>query len=206
MERLDTSRKRLTFLIYTALALGIASYALLYLFGDPKLANRFDVSFANANMSAIPGHFFFGGVALLLTPLQLSDTIRLRWRSLHRLTGLLYTIAVFIAGVSALLIAPRAQGGMVSVAGFTTLALLWLGSTALAWQRALMMDFANHARWMYRSGALTSSAITLRILLGLGVPVAKLPLELVYSTASWAAWIINLAVCEYFFVPRADKH
>ncbi|MEO0438359.1 MAG: DUF2306 domain-containing protein [Pseudomonadota bacterium] len=205
MEKLKLNRKRTVLLIYAVLALGVAAYAIAFLFGDPKLENRFDRSFVSAETSAIPGHFFFGGLALLLTPLQLSAKVRLRWRATHRFAGLLYAVAVLIAGVSALVIAPRAQGGMVSVVGFTTLSLLWMGSTALAWQRALVRDFTGHARWMYRSVALTSSAITLRIILGLGVPVAKLPLDLVYSTAAWAAWIINLAVCESLFVRRADR-
>ena len=195
MQLNDRIKRACPFALLFTLCLGTAGYAIRYLLLDPDLANSFDVRYARAAQPAIGGHFFYGGAALAIGPLQLLRRIRQRWPQIHRTLGLLYTCCVGIAGVSALAIAPQAATGAAASA-FTVLAMLWLTITGLAWQRVLVGDFEGHARWMCRSIALTSSAVTLRIILGLGIPVAGLPFDLVYGTAAWSCWIINLLLCE----------
>lgn len=199
--------RRTTFkCLYVALALGVTTHAVGYLFRFPSPFNVFDLSFAALRHIAVPGHFFYGALALLLTPIQMSGTVRRRWSRLHRLSGLVYLVAVLIAGVSALRLAPTAQFGTVTKFGFMTLGSLWLATTAYAWQRVLVRDFAGHGRWMYRSIALTASAVTLRLILGLGVPLAGLPMSTVYPVAAWSCWLINLMVCEWLLRRSSGMH
>ncbi|MFK7887534.1 MAG: DUF2306 domain-containing protein [Gammaproteobacteria bacterium] len=183
--------------LYFVLALAVAAHAVGYLFQWPNPYNRFAINFAALQHIGVPGHFFYGALALVLTPVQISGAVRRRWPRVHRLTGLVYLMAVAIAGVCALRLAPTALHGTVTRIGFLILGSLWLLVTAYAWQRILVRDFEGHARWMYRSIALTSSAITLRIMLGLGVPLAGLPMSTVYPVAAWGCWLINLALCEW---------
>jgi hypothetical protein len=49
---------------------------------------------------------------------------------------------------------------------------------------------------MYRSVALTHSAVTLRLILGIGSGFLQLPFLPVYIGAVWLGWSIILAVCE----------
>jgi uncharacterized membrane protein len=53
---------------------------------------------------------------------------------------------------------------------------------------------------MMRSYALTFAAVTLRIYLGLGVPIAGIPFEQVYTFSAWASWVVNLLVVEWLLV------
>ena len=80
--------------------------------------------------------------------------------------------------------------------GFAILALLWLATMSLGVAAAVRRDFAAHRRWMLRCMALTTAAITLRIMLGVGAGALRLPFDAVYITAAWASWIVNLAVVE----------
>ncbi|MEL6868877.1 MAG: DUF2306 domain-containing protein [Pseudomonadota bacterium] len=194
-----------TRLLYLVLALGVANYAVSYLFRFPNPLNSFDMNFAALRSLAVPGHFFLGALALALTPIQMSSFVRRRWPAIHRLSGLLYVLAVFLGGVSALRLAPDALFGNATQLGFVVLAILWLSFTAYAWQRILVRDYAGHGRWMYRSIALTASAITLRVILGIGVPLAGLPMATVYPIAAWACWPINLVVCEWLLRRPSGK-
>ncbi len=205
MSALPTIGRFAVRLVYLVLALGVAAYAVRYLFRWPNPFNAFDVSFAVVQHLSVPGHFFFGALALALTPVQLSERVRRRWPRAHRLSGLIYLIAVFIAGICALRLAPSAQFGVLPKLGFLILGSLWLTFTAYAWQRVLVRDYSGHARWMMRSIALTASAVTLRLILGLGAAWAGQPMSLVYPFAAWACWLINLALCEWWLRRPSGK-
>lgn len=173
-----------------------AAYAFAYLYlafrsGDP-FAARFAISGWN-----VPAHFFGAGLALLLVPLQLSATVRRRWPGLHRVGGLLSAAAVLVGGVSGLSLAQHAQGGWPTRLGFSVLSLLWIGVTVNGIRLAIAGELARHRRWMAYSIALTAGAVTLRLMLGLGAGALHLPFMAVYVTASWASWLINLALCAW---------
>jgi hypothetical protein len=68
--------------------------------------------------------------------------------------------------------------GPISGAGFLTLDIVWLLTTAIALRWAIKLWFDLHRRWMLRSYALAAAAISLRIMLPLsavvGLPTAIL--------------------------------
>jgi uncharacterized membrane protein len=180
--------------LFSLLCLGVAGYAFAYLYLAFRPGDPFAAQFAVSGWD-VPAHFFGAGLALLLVPVQLSQAIRRRWPAVHRTCGWLSAAAVLIGGVSGLSLAQHAQGGWPSMAGFSLLALLWLGVTGNAIRFAIRGDIARHRTWMAYSIALTSAAATLRVMLGVGVVLLQLPLMTVYVTAAWASWLLNLAIC-----------
>lgn len=185
------------FFFLVVLCIGVAGYSMSYLLADPNIHNPFVVRFAEAGF-AVSFHFFFGATALLLVPFQASARFRNRWTHAHRALGGAYIGCVLLSGVSGLIIAQGTHTGFGPRLGFSILSLLWLGFTARAVWALIAKDIANHRRWMIRSMALTTSAITLRVILGLGFGVFGFDFPAVYAFASWASWLINLVLIELY--------
>lgn len=187
---------RLTFAVFAFACLAVATHAFAWLYQafDPR--NPFHGSFAAAGWP-VPAHFFAAGLALLLAPVQYLSGLRRRAPRLHRTCGWLYVAAVATGGVSGLLLAPRAQGGLANAVSFAALSLLWLACTGLAIRHAIAGRLEAHRRWMLRSIALSFAAVTLRVYLGLGIAVLGLPFDTAYLAAAWLCWPVNLLVCEW---------
>jgi uncharacterized membrane protein YozB (DUF420 family) len=84
----------------------------------------------------------------------------------------------------------------VTTFGFGTLAVLWIGTTAMGWRMARAGRFADHRRWMIRSFAVTFAFVTFRLELQIGVVLLGLPFEVSYQGAAVLCWITNLLVAE----------
>lgn len=199
---LPLALRRLLFLLFVLACVAIALHAFTYLFRAFNPGNPFHASFAAAGWP-VPAHFFAAGLALLLLPLQFAQRLRARWPGLHRVSGWLYVLAVVVGGLSALLLAPRAQGGWSTGAAFALLTPLWLGSTGMALYYALRRRFDAHRRWMLRSAALTFAAPTLRLHLVLGQAGFGLEFSQAYLLAAWLCWTLNLLVVEIYLRRRA---
>lgn len=143
-------------------------------------------------------HVFTGLFALLAGIFQFNSYIICRQKRIHRITGYIYVIDVlFITGPAALVMAFYANGGIEARASFVLLAILWLGTTAMAWTRILQRKFIDHGSWTLRSYALTLSAITLRtyaFLFGY-FHIQMRPVN-IYITIAWLSWIPNLLIAE----------
>ncbi|MGY1426332.1 DUF2306 domain-containing protein [Lysobacter sp. A289] len=191
--------------VFTLACVGVAGYAFAYMYGEFRPGDPFAAQFAISGWD-VPAHFFAAGLALLLVPLQLSTSVRCRLPRLHRLGGWLYVAAVAIGAGSGLSLAENAQGGLASTLGFTALSLLWPVVTAIGIRHAIAGNTAAHRRWMFRSAALTTAAITLRLILATGV-ILQWPFIPVYIAAAWLSWLINLAICELILRwPAITRH
>ncbi len=141
------------------------------------------------------GHILGGPLALALAPLQLWTGLRARWPGLHRWSGRVYGLAVLVAGMAGLTLAPTSIASDFARAGFMVLALAWLGTTGGGIWLAVQGDLIRHRWWMQRSIALTFAAVTLRLimapLMALGWSVPE-----TYDVTAWGAWLLNLAVLE----------
>lgn len=131
--------------------------------------------------------------------LQFSSRIRWNRPRTHRLLGKVYMIFVFISGGSALMLAPFSDGGIGAHYGFGMLAVLWLGTTAVALARARARDFGSHRDWMIRSFALCLAAVSLRLQLPLS-QMAGIPFEDAYPAIAWMCWVPNLLIAEWFVI------
>ena len=190
-------------LVFTLLCAAVAAYAFMALYAQPQADNTLQVKFAASGLD-VPAHLFGGGLALLLAPLQMSGWVQRRIPRLHRVSGGLYVGGVLVAGLGGFSLALHAEGGAPTGIAFGLLALAWLATTSIGVGYALAGNLAGHRQWMWRSIALTASAVTFRLILGIGLGVLHLPFAPVYLAAAWGCWLFNLAVCQ--LVVRWPRH
>ncbi len=193
-----------TYFIYCSLCFGVSAYAFYFLFQPIDPNNDFQVKMFSSGIQ-VPLHFFASGTALLLVPFQLSKKLRRYSIKIHRFIGMTYTLMVLVGGVSGLIMAIYASGGIFAKLGFSIMSLLWIYTTFFAVKYALEGNIAKHKRWIYRSIAVTSAAITLRLFLGVRLGVLHLPFFTVYIPTSWLCWIINLMICEVILMQKQKR-
>ncbi|KQR95707.1 hypothetical protein ASG01_05460 [Chryseobacterium sp. Leaf180] len=125
-------------------------------------------------------------------------------KSFHKNTGKIYIfIILFLAAPSGVYMGVFANGGFWSKAAFIILGILWWILTFKAYQLARAGKYREHKIWMWRSFALTVSAITLRmwkvIIVYLFHPN---PMD-VYQIVAWLGWLPNFLLIEYLI---KNKH
>jgi len=142
-------------------------------------------------------HILAGSVALAIGGFQLWDSFRQRRLAWHRWGGRVYVLAVLFAGIAGLILGVTAPAGIAAQVGFTLLAILWLITTIVAIVNIRAKKIKAHQKWMYRSFALTFSAVTLRLQLILffaaGVQYGPASLWL-----AWTAWVPNIILVEWW--------
>ena len=153
------------------------------------------------------GFFFLhvagGGLALLLSPLQLSARLRASAPRVHRVVGRVVLAAIAAGRVAGLVLAPSSLAGPVGTAGFGLLALLWLAFATLGLRAVRRGDVGAHRRWMLRTFALTYAAVTLRLWLIALIPlVGDFPRA--YAIVPFLCWVPNLVVVELLLRRTAD--
>ena len=119
-----------------------------------------------------------------------------RRSSYHRWAGRLYVMCVALASIAGFIIAITTETGMFAGAGFMILAVLWFSATAKAYFLARAGNFAAHRVWMIRSYALTCAAITLRIIVPVGIALGA-GFTKSYVFAAWGCWIVNVMIAEW---------
>jgi uncharacterized membrane protein len=143
-------------------------------------------------------HVFTAILALPAGFTQFSKTLLKKFPAIHRLNGRIYVaVIITLAAPSGFYIGLFANGGFPSRISFCLLAVLWMFFTYLAYSKARKKEFKQHKAFMYRSFALTLSAVTLRawkyILIALFHPR---PMD-VYQVIAWLGWVPNLLLAEY---------
>ena len=148
-------------------------------------------------------HVSFAPLALVAGAVQLFPKIRTKRPALHRWVGRFYGLSVLLAGLSGLIVAFGAAGGLSAQLGFAILSALWLFATLQGVRYARARRFAEHRRWMIRSFALTFAAVTLRLYLPFFFASG-----FTYTQASnyvaWMCWIPNLIAVE-LWMPRSQR-
>lgn len=148
-------------------------------------------------------HVFTSMFVLAAGFTQFSPWVLSRNKPLHRAIGKGYVVVVlFVTGPASFIMALLANGGFPSRVAFTTLSLLWMYCTAKAWQTVRAGQFDLHRDWMYRSYALTLSAVTLRAWKWLLIALFHLhPLD-TYRIVAWLGFVPNLLVAEWLIRKR----
>lgn len=181
------------------LAIGVGLFALRYLTFDAAVAPPE----LRPNMEGRPlvfvAHTSAAAVAMLVGIWQfLPATRRTAW---HRTAGRIYVTACLTGALAGFYIAWFTTAGPWATAGFAILAVLWFAATLRAFLYARQNDFVSHRRWMIRSYALTCAAISLRLIVPIGVTSGFTFFE-AYIAASWLCWIVNLAAVEIWLRTR----
>ncbi|MBT0586174.1 DUF2306 domain-containing protein [Alteromonas oceanisediminis] len=180
------------------LAIGTASYAVLNVvwptFRPPFVSNIFAETPVASYL-----HLGFGAIAMLLGPFQFSAALRKKYLTMHRQSGKLYVVSVFVSSISGFILAWQSYGGLVTHVGFAMMALAWFYATAMAYYFIRKGEIQAHRQWMIRSYAITLAGVTLRIYLGVSF-AAGIPFSEFYPVLSWIAWVPNLLVVEWWIL------
>ena len=144
---------------------------------------------------AFVAHIVCAGLALLLSPIQLSGWVRARVPRLHRVTGRVVLASIVVGGTSGFLLAWFNVAGPIGTAGFGALAVLWVTFAVLGLRAILRRDIAAHRRWMLRTFAMTYAAVTLRLWLIVLIPVLG-DFHSAYLLIPFLSWVPNLVVVE----------
>jgi len=174
----------------TSIALFSLRYALPHIPAPARLTN------VTTRRIALSIHAVSAAIALLAGPWQFVTSIRTRHPHLHRALGRCYALAVLIGWCASLPIALHAQTGPIASAGFLALGACWITTTATAIWKIKHRDIPSHRRWMTRSYALTTAAITLRIYL-LIILTQNIPFIPAYRTIAWLCWLPNILLVEF---------
>ncbi|MEO6386973.1 MAG: DUF2306 domain-containing protein [Croceibacterium sp.] len=181
--------------VIAVFSIGIAVYSYRYLTGtgsrSPEvLANTFANPFLMLHVAG-------GATALLIGSLQFFPRLRSRRSGVHRLVGRVYVGCCLLGAAAGLPLALGSTAGPIASGGFASLAVAWFVTTSLGWRHATQRRFAEHRRWMLRSWAVTTAAVSLRLMLPVP-PALGFDFFDGYRLISWLCWIFNLAVVEVY--------
>lgn len=138
-------------------------------------------------------HVYTSIFVLLAGLFQFSKIIRRKYPKLHRVMGYVYGFSLLVlAAPSGLVMGFYGNGGILSKIAFCFLAIFWWFFTAKALWYAKQKDWVQHQNYMYRSYALTLSAITLRLLKPILVSTTTLEPMQIYTTIAWALSLIHI--------------
>ncbi|WP_194150814.1 DUF2306 domain-containing protein [Flavobacterium pectinovorum] len=151
-------------------------------------------------------HVYSAIFVLLAGFSQFSSALLKKFPAAHRNIGKFYVFTVlFFSAPSGLFIGFFANGGLYSKISFVTLSILWFYFTLKGFTSIKNKNITKHQAFMFRSFALTFSAITLRfwkvILVYLFHPA---PMD-VYQIIAWLGWIPNLLIVEYYLYNQLKK-
>jgi len=143
-------------------------------------------------------HVYSAIFVLLAGFTQFNKNILASYPKVHRWLGYLYvSLVLLLAAPSGIFIGCFANGGLMAKTSFIILGVLWFWFTLKALLLIIKRKITNHKIFMYRSFALATSAITLRlwkvILVYLFHPA---PMD-VYQIIAWLGWIPNLLIAEW---------
>lgn len=175
-------------------------------FNSDFLRGRADYFFGGYRWAFYP-HIASGPVSLVLGMVLLSERFRRRFPKWHRRLGRIQIANILLLVTpTGLWMARYAAAGTVAAVGFALLACLTGACAALGWRAAVRRRFSVHRRWMSRSYLLLCSAVVLRLLGGLAT-VSGVQAAWFDPVASWASWIVPLAVFELsgLFKRRAGR-
>src|SRR5258708_1105127 len=143
-------------------------------------------------------HVFTSCLVLVAGFTQFAPRLLYKYPRIHRAMGWTYLVIVTtISGPAAFIMGLYANGGPAARTSFILLSLLWIGFTAAAGYFAVRRRFALHGAFMFRSYALTLSAITLRGYTYL-IDLTTLPISPreIYILTTWLSWVPNLILAE----------
>lgn len=143
-------------------------------------------------------HVFSSPIVILSGLLQFNKKLQRSNPKIHKRIGWTYILFVFfISGPSGLIMSFYANGGYPVQISFVALSSIWILSTYLGFHHIRKKNIEKHILWMYRSYALTLSAVTLRFYAYLfDIFNLYLPPTETYILLSYLSWIPNLLIVE----------
>ncbi|MFJ5984864.1 DUF2306 domain-containing protein [Lentzea sp. NPDC092896] len=148
-------------------------------------------------------HIFTGTVAVLAGVSQFWPRLRGRHPRVHRVMGRVYFAAVLPSSLLGVVCAQLSLAGLSSSAPLTVLSVLWFVTALYGLKTARRRQFGEHRIWMIRGFALTGAAVTGRLWgLALGAVMPDGDGLLIFATANWLSFVVNLLVAEWWIQSR----
>lgn len=146
-------------------------------------------------------HVATGTFVLLIGIFQFVKPLLIKKPKLHRKLGIAYVaIILLFTAPAGFVMALYANGGIPAQISFTITALLWWGFTFMAYLNARRKKFKDHLAYMYRSYALTLTAVTLRLYVLVLQHFIHLHSTDMYVLVAWLSWVPNLIIAELLIV------
>lgn len=172
-----------------------------------------ETTFTGTYQPAFYVHIFSGPFVLCNGLILLSDFVRRRHPSVHRVLGRIQVAVLLLLVLpSSVVMSRHAFGGWPAGLSFLVLsaatAFCALTGVMHAWRRR----YDRHRRWMLRCYILICSAVALRLISGAAGLVGVASPEEAYVVAAWGSWLLPLAAYEIALrwppnrpLPRADS-
>jgi uncharacterized membrane protein len=156
-----------------------------------------EATFRGTYQAAFYVHIFAGPVVLLSGLVLLSESVRRRYRGLHRVLGWVQ-VAVLLGLLlpTSAVMSRHAFGGWPAGASFLLLSVATAGCAVAGVVEARRRRYARHRRWMLRCYVLICSAVVLRVISGAASVVGVPSPEAAYVVAAWSSWLLPLAAYE----------
>ncbi len=144
-------------------------------------------------------HIFSITLCLLAGLTQFSAQFLRENRRLHKIIGRIYVYNILIINVPACFILGLfSNGGLIGITGFLIQDILWAYFTVIAVLSIKKRNIIRHKNFMMLSYAVTTTAITFRIIKNLFYNEERHDYELFYGINVWLALFINLLIASYF--------
>ncbi|MCH2234647.1 MAG: DUF2306 domain-containing protein [Crocinitomicaceae bacterium] len=189
----------------------VIAFCSLFLAYITALYFSFDtnLNFLNVKQSLISNNFWMtsfyihvgtGILVMLIGPFQFLKWLRNKYLEVHRIIGRIYVFTILgFAAPTGLIMAFYAEGGLWSTIGFSLMSITWFLTTYLAVVAAKNKKIRSHEKWMYRSYAMSFSAVTLRLLVpAMSIPNFGFSDHFVVVSTAWISWLINLIIIELY--------
>lgn len=140
-------------------------------------------------------HIFSKTLCLLAGLTQFSNRFLAENRKLHKFIGKIYVYNILIINVPACFVLGLfSNGGLIGITGFLIQDVLWAYFTIAAVLHIKKGNVNRHRMYMILSYAVTTTAITFRMVKNLLYNEAYHDYELFYGLNVWAALFINLLI------------
>lgn len=146
-------------------------------------------------------HISFGSLALILGPVQFSEKLRAKSKTIHRTFGKIYMLSILIAGIIGVYLSVKSTDGLASQLGFLSLCAVWLITTVMGFVSIRKREIQKHREWMLRSYAVTLVFITFRFWAIIPVMITG-TYGLLYGLTIIYSWAFNLALVEWIIRSR----
>jgi uncharacterized membrane protein len=155
-------------------------------------------------LPAYYSHVLISGIILVAGFFQLFPKSSSKYKRIHRAMGYLYVMGIiFFAAPGGIVMSLFIGRGPWVLASFITLSILWFFFTSRAFSEIRKRNIAAHKQWMWRSYALTFSAVTLRLYIFITSYSIDLNNPEAYATLAWLSWVPNLVVVEFLIINRS---
>lgn len=139
----------------------------------------------------------YSSILVLLTGFLAIIRVKFNKIKIHQYAGKAYVFVIlFLAAPTGIYMGFFANGGFFSKISFVILGIFWWFSTFKAYQLIRQKNYKAHQQWMWRSFALTLSAITLRLWKWIIVYFFHPSPMDVYEIVAWLGWIPNILLIE----------